>query len=142
MCRTLYLLIIFVISASLKHLDLSHNQIDAWFLEAGVDNMCYSEIQEPVKKSSSSRMIPKMSKLSITSSNCSHKKHSRLDNLRTLILSDNLLDHLKIHTTSSRNGLSFRKEIYLLFNMNSLYGFKRSLKSISYWFEFYCLFGF
>ena len=27
-------------------------------------------------------------------------------------------------------------------NMNSLLGFKRSLKSISYWFEFYCLFGF
>ena len=64
--------------ASLKHLDLSHNQVDSWFLESGADNLCYSENQEPIsKKSSSSRMIPKMSKLSITSSNCSHKKHTR-----------------------------------------------------------------
>ena len=29
---------------SLKHLDLSHNQIDSWPLEAGVDNICYAEI--------------------------------------------------------------------------------------------------
>ena len=64
--------------ASLKHLDLSHNQVDSWFLESGADNLCYSENQEPIsKKTSSSRMIPKMSKLSITSSNCSHKKHTR-----------------------------------------------------------------
>lgn len=29
---------------SLKHLDLSHNQIDAWPLEAGADNICYADI--------------------------------------------------------------------------------------------------
>ena len=136
--------------ASLKHLDLSHNQIDAWFFETGVDNLCYSETkntttthhQETSNKkssttssmsSSSSRMIPKLAKLSVTSANCPHKKHSRyiiifpfylfyimfvfslklrifkktnfrLDNLRTLILSDNFLDHLKIHTSSSGTG--------------------------------------
>ena len=32
------------------------------------------------------------------------KTNFRLDNLRTLILSDNFLDHLKIHTSSSGTG--------------------------------------
>ena len=74
--------------ASLKHLDLSHNQIDAWFFETGVDNLCYSETKtsqestsnkksSSTSASSSSRMIPKLAKLSVTSANCPHKKHSR-----------------------------------------------------------------
>ena len=29
--------------ASLKQLDLSHNQVDSWFMEVASDNICYSE---------------------------------------------------------------------------------------------------
>ena len=85
--------------SALKHLDLSHNQIDAWPAEAGIDNLCYAEslmTNDKPKKTTS-----KMSKLSLSAS-CSHKKHCRLDNLRTLIIGDNLIDTIKIHTSNGR----------------------------------------
>ena len=95
--------------ASLKHLDLSHNQIDFWIMESTSDNICYIEQLDQRKsisaKNQSASNIPKMSKMSLgsnPSTACSHKKHSRLDNLRTLILSDNLLDSIKIHSSLGR----------------------------------------
>ena len=92
--------------ASLKQLDLSHNQIDSWFMEVASDNICYTDqLEHKNLTRSMSKMsvmsTPKMSKMLTNSQSsagaCSHKKHCRLDNLRTLIVSDNLLDSIKIH---------------------------------------------
>ena len=100
--------------ASLKQLDLSHNQIDSWFMEVASDNICYSEqLDSRALSRSMSRMsvasTPKMSKLLSSGSNngsaCPHKKHCRLDNLRTLIVSDNRLDSIKIHHSSTNRIL-------------------------------------
>lgn len=92
--------------ASLKQLDLSHNQIDSWFMEVASDNICYTDqLEHKNLTRSMSKMsvmsTPKMSKMLTNSQSstgaCPHKKHCRLDNLRTLIVSDNLLDSIKIH---------------------------------------------
>ncbi len=92
------------IPMNLKHLDLSHNQIDAWPTEASTsDSQCYSDKPEKSDinsgslgaggKRRTSRVHKLAGRLALA---CSHRKHSRLDNLRTLILSDNLLDSLVI----------------------------------------------
>ena len=132
--------------AGLKHLDLSHNQIDTWTGEQRVQyssssgDICYSatlnsiyeEKQSPTSSSpsststssSSSHMIPENRKLlrlhhsklagkmerqgsanmllsspekSGSHPCCTHKKHTRLESLRTLILSDNNLHHIFVH---------------------------------------------
>ena len=85
--------------SGLKHLDLSHNQIDAWPAEAGMDNICYASDQDQKPKLKTT--TAKMSKLSLSAA-CPHKKHCRLDNLRTLIIGDNLIETIKIHTSNQR----------------------------------------
>ena len=41
---------------------------------------------------------------------CSHKKHSRLDNLRTLILSNNNLTHINFYSSSDHDRMSQASE--------------------------------
>ena len=128
----------------LKHLDLSHNQINTWAGEQRIQNnsssgdICYSatlnsiyeEKQSPTatsspsipSNSSSSSYIPENRKLlrlhhsklagkmerqgsglllspekSGPHPCCTHKKHTRLESLRTLILSDNNLNNIFVH---------------------------------------------
>ena len=127
----------------LKHLDLSHNQIDMWPGEfrtqlSTSSDICYSatlnsiyeEKQSPTTSttsttSSTSSQLPENRKLLrlhhsklagkmerqgsghlLLSSPeksgfvCAHKKHTRLESLRTLILSDNNLHNIFVHCGS------------------------------------------
>ena len=127
--------------AGLKHLDLSHNQIDTWPGEQRIQNpssgdICYGatlnsiyeEKQSPTSTSTSSTSsthVPENRKLlrlhhsklagkmerqgsgnmlllspEKSASSCSHKKHTRLESLRTLILSDNNLRNIFVHCGS------------------------------------------
>ena len=81
--------------ANLKHLDLSSNKISNWF-SGNYDNdeiscLCYSQSQnfESVIKSNKARK---------SRSFCPHKLHSKLESLKTLILSHNQLSTLILVT--------------------------------------------
>ncbi|XP_071041167.1 leucine-rich repeat serine/threonine-protein kinase 1 isoform X3 [Parasteatoda tepidariorum] len=98
--------------ACLKHLDLSHNRIKTWLTTRRIDpdlntesSSCYSQTEsmsakmKPSSTSSSGRtQSPSLhswgSAKSLTGLVCQHRRHNRLDNLRTLILADNELDRL------------------------------------------------
>ncbi|CAG2165886.1 unnamed protein product [Oppiella nova] len=87
---------------NIKHIDLSHNQISEWFRVDFDDksthsecSSCYSDlnpIPSPVTKTS----ITSVKSLKCNSC-CIHKQHNRLDNLRTLILSNNKLTQIVIN---------------------------------------------
>ncbi|GIX66529.1 hypothetical protein CEXT_19851 [Caerostris extrusa] len=98
--------------ACLKHLDLSHNRIKTWISMRRVDpdinvdgTGCYSQFEscsvkmKPSGSSSSGRtQSPSLhswgSAKSLSCLVCPHRRHIKLDNLRTLILADNELDRL------------------------------------------------
>ncbi|CAL1275195.1 unnamed protein product [Larinioides sclopetarius] len=98
--------------ACLKHLDLSHNRIKTWLSTRRVDpdinvdgTGCYSQFEScsvKMKSSGSSSsgrtQSPSLhswgSAKSLSGLVCSHRRHVKLDNLRTLILADNELDRL------------------------------------------------
>ena len=157
--------------AGLKHLDLSHNQVDAWpgelrttqqlssqFSASG--DICYSatlnsiyeEKQSPISSTSSAasscassitsssyhsetrkilrlhhgKLSGKMDRqgsghLSMSSpeksvSCCTHKKHTRLESLRTLILSDNNLRNIFVHCSSGLETIFDEKQRRSSFN--------------------------
>ncbi|XP_030762504.1 leucine-rich repeat serine/threonine-protein kinase 1 isoform X2 [Sitophilus oryzae] len=96
--------------SSLKQLDLSHNQITVWpslpQVEAK-DNMelanlaCYMDntafrgkLSEVGVRRHSSRSV----RHTVLHSVCVHRRHLRLDNLRTLILADNRLSRIQLST--------------------------------------------
>ncbi|XP_076250430.1 leucine-rich repeat kinase isoform X2 [Rhynchophorus ferrugineus] len=96
--------------SSLKQLDLSHNQITVWpslpQVEAQ-DNMelanlaCYMDntafrgkLAEVGVRRHSSRSV----RHTVLHSVCVHRRHLRLDNLRTLILADNRLSRIQLST--------------------------------------------
>ncbi|KAG5883328.1 hypothetical protein JTB14_032528 [Gonioctena quinquepunctata] len=96
--------------SSLKQLDLSHNQITVWpslpQVEAQ-DNMelanlaCYmsttsfrGKTPDIVARRQSGRSVRHI----VLHSVCSHRRHLRLDNLRTLILADNQLTRIQLAT--------------------------------------------
>ncbi|XP_049820088.1 leucine-rich repeat serine/threonine-protein kinase 1 isoform X2 [Aethina tumida] len=94
--------------SSLKQLDLSHNQITVWpslpQVEAQ-DKMeqanlnCYSNNlaakgKIPEVRRQSSRSV----RTTVLHSVCSHRRHLKLDNLRTLILADNQLHRIQLAT--------------------------------------------
>ncbi|XP_056637900.1 leucine-rich repeat serine/threonine-protein kinase 1 isoform X1 [Diorhabda sublineata] len=96
--------------SSLKQLDLSHNQITVWpslpQIEAQ-DNMelanlvCYMNITAFRGKTPEviiRRQPGRSLRHSVLHSVCSHRRHLRLDNLRTLILADNQLTRIQLAT--------------------------------------------
>lgn len=145
--------------ANLKHLDLSHNQIDSWLVEATPagsscsschwkthfnNTLCYSirlsqcllrskggDLHDDDLLSSTktagdglqqkhlvtsaasltssgsigSTSAPSLKKASSSSCSvsktccCVHKRHTRMESLRTLILSDNKLDHINVYAS-------------------------------------------
>ncbi|CAH1285512.1 unnamed protein product [Diabrotica balteata] len=96
--------------SSLKQLDLSHNQITVWpslpQIEAQ-DNMelanlaCYMTTTAFRGKTPDiviRRQPGRSLRHSVLHSVCSHRRHLRLDNLRTLILADNQLTRIQLAT--------------------------------------------
>ncbi|XP_050515571.1 leucine-rich repeat serine/threonine-protein kinase 1 isoform X2 [Diabrotica virgifera virgifera] len=96
--------------SSLKQLDLSHNQITVWpslpQIEAQ-DNMelanlaCYMNTTAFRGKTPDvviRRQPGRSLRHSVLHSVCSHRRHLRLDNLRTLILADNQLTRIQLAT--------------------------------------------
>lgn len=98
--------------AGLKHLDLSHNHIVSWPTQNRTDPepvgdssgvLCYNYLEtnspqrsksSPAAKKPSSSLHSWGSMKSLFGSPCAHRRHIKLDNLRTFILADNQLDRL------------------------------------------------
>ena len=100
--------------ASLKQLDLSHNQISAWPLEADSDCHCYSSSSNSSGQREDKTVSPsvcstpeprKITRSAATRQNsrvfCPHRRHVKLEQLRSLILADNLLREISLHVTLS-----------------------------------------
>jgi hypothetical protein len=96
--------------SSLKQLDLSHNQITCWPSLPQVEAhdvmelaniACYSTNLGPRDKVSgiAARRQPGRSvRNTVLHSVCSHRRHLRLDSLRTLIMADNQLTRIQLTT--------------------------------------------
>ncbi|XP_062127004.1 LOW QUALITY PROTEIN: leucine-rich repeat serine/threonine-protein kinase 1 [Drosophila sulfurigaster albostrigata] len=95
--------------ATLKQLDLSHNEISCWpslprITDSDPNLLCYSYVQLP--EGSSDEPIYKTPakgsscsfRASVLKSVCRHRRHLRLEALRTLILADNLLTRIQLST--------------------------------------------
>ncbi|KAL9897903.1 leucine-rich repeat kinase isoform 1-T1 [Glossina fuscipes fuscipes] len=99
--------------STLKQLDLSHNEISCWpslprIAEADPHLLCYSFVAH--NQTEGSEEIPSFSKHHSSNSNnssfrstvlksvCRHRRHLRLESLRTLILADNLLTRIQLST--------------------------------------------
>ncbi|XP_030371278.1 leucine-rich repeat serine/threonine-protein kinase 1 isoform X2 [Scaptodrosophila lebanonensis] len=97
--------------ATLKQLDLSHNEISCWpslpqIRESDPHLLCYSYIQRQMEvdeqtpsfaKYQSQSKAPSF-RASVLKSVCRHRRHLRLEALRTLILADNLLTRIQLST--------------------------------------------
>lgn len=110
----------------IKQLDLSHNQIHSWPIIRRLDSdlhldaqglYCYSSTETSPRHSSKGAFVPlrKLSQnvrnsssslASLGSSICAHRRHHRLDNLRTLILADNSFDRLILSIDDDLVGLT------------------------------------
>lgn len=100
--------------AKLKNIDLSNNQIDSWFTVATLESdlkQCYAE---------SSRRDSTVSKFlhNHSWSQCVHKIHQRLENLKSINLSYNMLRDIKIAlnpllnmSNHSRNSSSSKGDV-------------------------------
>ncbi|CAH1175605.1 unnamed protein product [Phaedon cochleariae] len=96
--------------SSLKQLDLSHNEISVWpslpQVEARDDmelaNLaCYAAVGSGFRGKTPDIVARRQSRSvrhSVLHSVCSHRRHLRLDNLRTLILADNKLTRIQLAT--------------------------------------------
>ncbi|KOC64475.1 Leucine-rich repeat serine/threonine-protein kinase 1 [Habropoda laboriosa] len=93
--------------ASLKQLDLSNNQISRWPSLPQVDGAdlmeqantaCYcpaTNIQSPIVPGSNRQTATSLRDV-VLMSVCTHRRHLRLENLRTLILANNLLNRIQL----------------------------------------------
>ncbi|GAB6033061.1 hypothetical protein CHUAL_012677 [Chamberlinius hualienensis] len=115
---------------TLKHLDLSHNEVRNWPISYSTeelnDGTCYNSVlnspKTSIKKSTSEFSMnshlssSSTSMLSLSSTDCCvHRRHFRLENLKTLILSDNLVDRLAINYIdeyASVGGASYDDELF------------------------------
>lgn len=106
--------------SSLKQLDLSHNQITCWpslpQVEAQ-DTMelanlaCYVSSCRGEKVTGNVRRQPGRSvRNTVLHSVCSHRRHLRLDSLRTLILANNQLSRIQLTTDDDGDMNNFEEE--------------------------------
>lgn len=101
--------------ATLKQIDLSHNEISCWpslprITESDPHLLCYSFVahnqsgendeQPSFSKQSTTNQSNKVSSFrsTVLKSVCRHRRHLRLESLRTLILADNLLNRIQLST--------------------------------------------
>lgn len=99
--------------ATLKQLDLSHNEISCWpslprITESDPHLLCYSFVAQ--NQGGENDDIPSFAKhnpnntkassfrSTVLKSVCRHRRHLRLESLRTLILADNLLTRIQLST--------------------------------------------
>lgn len=79
----------------LKQLDLSHNQIERWFYspdnKATLKLFCYGCTVDEVN---------------VAEDRCIHKRHVRMDHLKTLLLSGNLLTNIMVHNNNNEDSLA------------------------------------
>ena len=96
--------------ACLKQLDLSHNQISSWPVETDSDCHCYSSSAQRDDKTVSPSVCStpeprKITRSAATRQNsrvfCPHRRHVKLEQLRSLILADNLLREISLHVNLS-----------------------------------------
>ncbi|KAG8262242.1 hypothetical protein J6590_056305 [Homalodisca vitripennis] len=99
--------------SSLKQLDLSHNRVCCWPSLPQIEVMdpmeqaaiaCYAvdAVCKPCRPVSGRRQAGRSLRTAILNSLCAHRRHLRLDNLRTLVLADNQL--LRIQLTTDDDG--------------------------------------
>ncbi|KAK9885098.1 hypothetical protein WA026_009320 [Henosepilachna vigintioctopunctata] len=96
--------------SSLRQLDLSHNQISCWPSLPQVDTQdvmelaniaCYCNINNHKDKNPSisvQRQSSRSVRNTVLHSVCSHRRHLRLDSLRTLLLANNQLTRIQLTT--------------------------------------------
>ena len=105
--------------ASLKHLDLSHNQITSWPGELDSDGNCYAQQDLNTSGGGGGSLCstPEPRKVNRTTPArqasrifCPHRRHCRMECLRTLILADNLLREISLHVTQPDNFSSFSED--------------------------------
>ncbi|EFN82819.1 Leucine-rich repeat serine/threonine-protein kinase 2 [Harpegnathos saltator] len=106
--------------ASLKQLDLSNNQITRWPSLPQIDSSdsmeqantaCYcpaTNAQSPIVPSN--RQTPTSMRDIVLQSVCTHRRHLRLENLRTLILANNLLNRIQLTSVDDGEMPSFEDE--------------------------------
>ncbi|XP_060525729.1 leucine-rich repeat serine/threonine-protein kinase 1 isoform X2 [Cylas formicarius] len=100
--------------SSLKQLDLSHNQISVWPSLPQVEAQDNMELANLICYTTNAKFRGKLAEIgvrqpsgrsvrhSVLHSVCAHRRHLRLDNLRTLILADNQLSRIQL--TTDDNG--------------------------------------
>ncbi|XP_057330472.1 leucine-rich repeat serine/threonine-protein kinase 1 [Microplitis mediator] len=143
--------------ASLKQLDLSNNQISCWPSLPQVDGAdvmeqattaCYcpaTNIQSPMV--SNNRQTTTSLRDVVLMSVCTHRRHLRLENLRTLVLANNLLTRIQLTSVDDGESPNVEEEsidrdtkiaysgskLYLLFpNVSMLDVSSNQLKEIPY----------
>ena len=99
--------------SSLKQLDLSHNQISSWPSEKDSDCVCYNVVKEDKISMSPACSTPEPRKIgrSLAARQnsrifCSHRRHVKLEQLRSLILANNNLREIWIHINVSDSSSS------------------------------------
>ena len=128
--------------SNIKHIDLSSNQISRWFTtEIGSSNdamfncFLYSELSNTNK---------------LLGTFCQHKEHVKLENLRTLLISNNQLEQLVLNSEDSdrsnsstdpdqfeltdlklRNKLIYPNLSYLDISLNRLYFIPRDISHLT-----------
>ena len=103
---------------SLKQLDLSHNQITTWPNEKDCDFFCYSRNKDETSNTNPSQCSTpeprKIGRSVATRQNsrlfCSHRRHIKLEQIRSLILSNNLLRDICIHVNYSDSSSSISED--------------------------------
>ncbi|XP_054259390.1 leucine-rich repeat serine/threonine-protein kinase 1-like [Macrosteles quadrilineatus] len=105
--------------ASLKQLDLSHNQVCCWPSLPQIELLdameqaaitCYSgdACSKPARPVSGRRQAGRSLRTAILNSLCTHRRHLRLDNLRTLVLADNQVQRIQL--TTDDDGLNISQD--------------------------------
>ena len=97
--------------SNIKHIDLSNNQISQWFTIS----------TELANSTSDETMFNCFLFTELSSSNkllgtfCQHKEHAKLENLRTLLISNNQLDNLVLNSvdTNERNSIEANDQFEL-----------------------------
>lgn len=101
--------------AKLKNIDLSNNQIDSWFtVSTQESDMKYCYAESPRRESTVSKFLYNQNW-----SQCFHKIHQRLENLKSINLSYNMLRDIKISinpllnmSNHSRNSSTSKTDNY------------------------------
>lgn len=122
--------------STLKHLDLSHNEIGCWpslpSLTELNSNLCYnSEHVEQICSPTENKDTHKSFRSTVLRSVCHHRKHLRLESLRTLILSNNILTTIQISTdVECSSGQADAKSKIIFPNLSMLEISNNCLRSI------------